>query len=466
MLFTIAIRNILRNGRRSLATVLAIAVGAIALLVFGAFRLDVFQGLETNAVQHGGHLTVFRRGYFLFGQGKPDEYGISGYQTVMGIFKNDPRLKKLISIETPLLSFNGIAGNFQGGSDASKTFIGVGLIPSDREKMRQWNEYGADRSYVSDNRMTDGDISKGLIGAGLARMLDLCGALVVPNCPAAPKASVTVANIKTALPPGIAELAQQTAGHNAHAAANPRIDLLAATSGGAPNVVSLDVSGVDPQSVKELDDNYLAMNLRLAQRLVYGRGAPEVTGIAIQLHRSEDLLQARTRLTDLIAQNHLDLEVRDFGELNPFYVQVKQFFSALFLFMTIIMGVIVLFAVANTMAMAVMERTGEIGTVRAMGVRRSGIRWQFLLEGAMLGVLGATIGVIAAFVISSAINRSGIHWSPPGNSGAVPLHLAFLSGWRLMVFAWITLVGVAALASLAPANRAAKLEVVEALRHA
>ena len=52
------------------------------------------------------------------------------------------------------------------------------------------------------------------------------------------------------------------------------------------------------------------------------------------------------------------------------------------------MGVIVLFAVVNTMTMNVMERTNEIGTIRAMGVRRSGIRLQFTGDNGGVGGFG------------------------------------------------------------------------------
>ena len=59
-----------------------------------------------------------------------------------------------------------------------------------------------------------------------------------------------------------------------------------------------------------------------------------MTGIVLQLHRSEDLAAARARLNALIAEHHLDLEVRDFSELTPFYGQVVRLFSAIFLFIT------------------------------------------------------------------------------------------------------------------------------------
>jgi putative ABC transport system permease protein len=466
MLFKIAFRNILRNRRRSLMTGSAIAVGTMAMLVFGCYISYIFAAIETDLVQRIGHLTVFRSGYFVFGAGNPAAYGIDGYQRVIALIGDDPVLKPMIRVLTPTQSLVGIAGNFSAGNDAAKTFLGVGVAPSNRLRMRQWDEYGAGRPYMPDTRLADDAPQRGLIGGGLARILGLCGALKLPNCPTPP------APREAAAPnaPGgddLNALAQAELGSlDASASSLPRLDLLGATAGGAPNVVSMDVAGVDPQGVKELDDNYVAMPLRLAQQLVYGRGEHKATGIVLQLYRSQDLKAARARLNALIAGHHLDLEVRDFAELTPFYGQVVALFSAIFLFITLIMGVIVLFAVVNTMTMNVMERTNEIGTIRAMGVRRNGIRAQFVAEGWMLGAIAATAGVILAFAVAAAINHAGLTWTPPGNVTAVPFRLAMPADRPpLLLGTWLGLVFVATLAALLPANRAARLPVVDALRH-
>jgi putative ABC transport system permease protein len=129
------------------------------------------------------------------------------------------------------------------------------------------------------------------------------------------------------------------------------------------------------------------------------------------------------------------------------------------------MGVIVLFTVVNTMGMSVVERTNEIGTARAMGLRRSGIRRLFVVEGAILGALGATCGVAAAQLIGVLFNRSGATWTPPGQSAPVPLILMTSEVGRLFTGAWIGLVIMATIAAAVPAGRAARLKVVDALRH-
>jgi len=464
LLLKIAFRNMLRNLRSSLMTGSAVAAGALALLLFGGFAAYIFAGLETNNVQRIGHLTVFRAGYFLLGAGNPAAYGIDHYRDVIELIERDSVLGPMINVITPTQSLVGIAGNFSGSVEASKTFLGTGLIPSNRERMRQWDEFRASAGYVLDRRMSDGDPARGEIGIGLARVLGLCAPLGLHGCPALPAArspSRESTERRDLTDLAARDLAAGAQGSNPA----PQIELLAATAGGAPNVVQLEVGGAEPQGVKELDDNFVAMPLGLAQQLVYGRGEHKATAIVLQLHRSEDLPAARGRLTTLFRQKQLDLEVRDFGELSPFYGQVKNMFSAIFLFIALVMGVIVLFAVVNTMTMNVMERTNEVGTIRALGIRRAGIRWQFTVEGVLIGAIGATLGTVLALAIAALVNHAGLTWIPPGNATAVPLRLDVAGRAPLVGGAWFGLAIVTTLAALLPANRAARLPVVDALRH-
>src|SRR3954464_2956801 len=104
LLLKIALRNILRNRRRSLMTGSAVAAGALAMLLFGGFTTYIFAGLETNNVQRIGHLTVFRKGAFLFGAGNPTAYGIDDYKHVMDVIAGDPVLKPMINVLTPTQS--------------------------------------------------------------------------------------------------------------------------------------------------------------------------------------------------------------------------------------------------------------------------------------------------------------------------------------------------------------------------
>lgn len=463
MLLKIAFRNVLRNGRRSLMTISTVAVGAMAIALFGEFMAYIVLGFQTTTVERTGHLSVFRRGYFDFGTGNPAAYGIADYQGVIRLIKEDPELGPELAVVTPTVSLFGIAGNF--AIDTSKTFFGTGFIPSDRDRMLRWDEYGMVRNRPPlSSGLKDDDDSEGVVGVGLARVLGLCQSLKLADCPSPPQAAEPVADAATAVNlSDLIERDRDPAADTHHGA--PRIDLLAATAGGAPNVMSLFVAKAERQGVKEMDDAFVAMHLSLAQQLLYGRGEHKAVAVVLQLKRSEDIPAARTRLTTLFEQHGLDLEVRDFTELQPQYKQIIGLFGAIFSFIATVMGVIVLFTVVNTMGMSVMERTAEIGTARAMGVRRAGIRRQFLLEGWILGAIGATAGLVLASVVAAAVNHSGLSWTPPGQAAAIPFRLLTSGVANLTLSVWAGLVLMATLAALLPANRAARMVVVDALRH-
>jgi putative ABC transport system permease protein len=152
-------------------------------------------------------------------------------------------------------------------------------------------------------------------------------------------------------------------------------------------------------------------------------------------------------------------------EINAYYGQTIAVFRSFFLFIAVIIGVVVLFTVSNAMGMSVMERIDEIGTTRALGVRRSKIRAQFLAEGFLLGMMGATLAVAFAFLATYGVNNAGLTWTPTGDSHAIPLKLYMLGAIDFIVAVWIVLTLVATLAAFLPANRAARLPIVDALRH-
>jgi putative ABC transport system permease protein len=466
MLFKIAFRNLLRNSRRSFMTASAIAVGAIALVLFGEYNDFAFLGLQTQAVTGIGHLSVFEKDYFAFGSGNPAEYSIADYRRVIRLIKEDPVLKPMLNVVTPTVSLYGIAGNFS--IDASKTFFGTGFVPSDRDRMRRWDEYHlqpADMHWPPLG-VTDTEINRGYVGVGLARILGLCGPLKIDYCPVMPKKEAAV--VADAPPPSvdISELAarDRAPADTAPKDSAPRLDLLGATAGGAPNVVTFYVTRAQNQGIRELDDAYVGMHIALAQQLLYGRGEHKAVSIVVQLHRTEDLDAARDRLNQIFAANKLPLEVHDFTELNSQYLQIKNFLSTMFGFLTVIMCLIVVFTVVNTMSMSVMERTNEIGTARAMGVRRSGVRRLFLIEGCMLGLIGATVGIALGTALSLWFNHSHFMYTPPGQARAVPIML-LTADYSLLIEVWIALVVIATFGSLIPSNKAARMKVVDALRH-
>ncbi len=117
------------------------------------------------------------------------------------------------------------------------------------------------------------------------------------------------------------------------------------------------------------------------------------------------------------------------------------------------------------MSTAVMERTVEIGTVRAMGLRRRGIQRLFVLEGLLLGVAGAASGAAFALLASAAVNSLGLTWLPPGSGDRLPLQFIVWGETSTIAATATGLALVAALSAWWPARRASRLVIVDALRH-
>ncbi len=117
------------------------------------------------------------------------------------------------------------------------------------------------------------------------------------------------------------------------------------------------------------------------------------------------------------------------------------------------------------MTMSIMERFNEIGTLRSMGLRRAGVRTYFLLEGTIIGIFGATLGVILALGITSIINNIGLMWTPPDVAEPTKLVFNLMDNPVLIVGVWLFLVLISVVSSLLPAVRASKMEIVDALRY-
>ncbi|MBK7000623.1 MAG: ABC transporter permease [Rhodoferax sp.] len=457
---SLALRNLLRNRRRSLTTLLAMSIGLVAILVFGGYKSNVIYGIETGVVQHSGHLQIQHKGYFSEGGDNPTAYGIAGYQHLIDVIKKDPVLAPMLTVVTPSLSLGGLAGNFAAG--VSRSVMAQGVVVDEHNHMLEWNDYGM-KSYSHPLPLVGSGTDGVVIGTGVARKLKLCDALHVSNCF---QSSTASASDGPQTPDDITALSalEKT---NTPPQDQTRIEMLASTVHGAPNVASLQVVAANNLGIKAIDDVYMAMHLVQAQKLIYGGSEPKVTAIRVQLQHTSQIPAAKKRLAQLFEDEFMvqSLEVLDFRTLNPLYGQTAQFMGSMFGFIAILIAVIVLFMIGNTMSTAVVERTVEIGTLRAIGLRRSGIRNLFLCEGVLLGLIGSALGVLCALFIASLINNSGLSFTPPGYSYAYLILVRIWEDTNLLFGSVLGLIVVTVLSAWWPARRASNLMIVDALRH-
>ncbi|MBL9145769.1 MAG: ABC transporter permease [Verrucomicrobiaceae bacterium] len=429
--WSLAFRNVWRNARRSVSTMLAIALSCAGLMLFGGYITWAHLAAEVHAVVLSGHLQIFKAGYQAKGSGNPAAYALTGYDEIKKMLLGDPVIGPRIDLITGRLVVSGIVTSAEQQTTA--TFAGMGAFPGEIERIIYWNPYGltearhipANRHLFAREPELDASDPDGItIGEGLARVLGVNGS-------ARPSLELT------ALPP----------------------------SGGLPNMVSGTVRQTSIRAMEELDNHLVVMPIEMASGLLFPGEPLHVTSVQLLLKSTEDLPLVEQRIDELAREHHLEWEHRDCWELNPNHARSLSMVNMFFAFAFCIVAVVLVFTIYNTMMMGIVERTREIGAMRAMGVTRAGIVTMFVQEGIVLGLLGGCAGIVAGLVTAWAVNHSMILYTPPYFNVQAKLEVACLHSPMIVTGSFLSSFCVAVIGALFPARRASRLEIAEALRH-
>ena len=409
-LFKIAFRNLLKNRWRSLFTILAIALGFSAVNLFGGFAKYMYSGNREMAIfgTCNGHLLVFKKGFLEKGQLDPAGYLITPEElkTIDDICRRLPQ----VTLVAPHLMISGLISN----GKVSTIFVAQGIAPSavDVFSSRTVQEIKA----FEGKKLKDDKTYGVAVAEGLARLLDLqlgSDAVVFTN-----------------------------------------------TVDGQMNALDMQVFQIFHTDSDTMNDKMMRVPLKFAQSLYDTDG---VDRVAILLSKHEDTESVRRELQLLLSGQASAFDVKTWRDMSQWYRKVKKMFDVIFAFLFAIVFVIVIMSVVNTMSMAVIERTREIGTLRALGLKRRGVTALFAMESILLGVLGTIGGLLFTWLGSWGIDMIKPTWIPPGITKRVPI-MIFLSSEQ-MFYSFIFLVFLCVMASLLPAGRAARQNVVDALGH-
>lgn len=401
MTIRLAIRSIFRNRRRSLMTLLVIVFGAVGLILFGGYKAITFRGLRESTIRgRVGHLQIYAAGALGSDSQKPLEHGLTNPAAIRSIIERDPRVK----FTAAQISLNGLVSN----GEKSETFLATAVEP---ERDAQFSA----QKLVSGTALPTNESDAVLLGRGLASSM----------------------RVK----PG------------------DYVTLMTTTTTGSLNAIDVRVAGIFATGVKEYDERAVKMTLSAAQQLLQTQ---KVEKILVLLNETGDTAAVHTSLARQLARFHV--EFREWQELASFYHQVVALYNGIFGFLGLIVFFVVIFSVANTVAMSVLERTREIGTLMAMGTTAGRIWRSFLAEGTVLGLLGGGSGLAVGTLLSLAINRANVMLPPPpGYTSGYRLQILLVPQNLALVFAISFITAV--LSSLAPAWRASRLKIVDALGH-
>jgi putative ABC transport system permease protein len=402
----LAFRNVFRNRRRTVMTLLMVGGGVAGLLLAGGYFAFMTHGLRESTINNGlGHLQIFTADYFRRDEVRALDTGIENWRQVAANVGSVNHVRGV----APRIDFYGMVSN---GSKAAG-FMGSAVDPSAEKSL-------GFRTNVESGRDLDpkpsGEV-EALIGVGLAKSM-----------------SVKVGDGLT---------------------------VLAMTSDGALNGVDVQIVGIVNSGVAQLDARYVRITLPAAQRLL---SSDRVTNLVMGLDATEHTDQAYAEILPRLHGSSQELALKKWIDLATYYKQVNTMFNGIFLFMGVIVFFMVLMSSVNTLVMAMMERTREIGTMLAMGTPRAWIVALFMVEATLLGIMGAVLGLVAGNLLGALLNSSGLHLPPPpGYTQDMPFKVLHVPA--MMIGSSILVVVSLALASILPAVRASRLQIAEALAH-
>ncbi len=384
-------------------TLSAIAFGVAALIVSGGFVLDLYRQLgEAIIHSQSGHLQIARPALFAEGSRSPEKHRIAELDAVKSELTRVPNVQHTMA----RLSFVGLLSN--GRTDLP--IIGEGAEPAEEA------QFATSIKFLSGRPLTSGDRNGAAVGEGLAKALRLA--------------------------PG------------------DFITLVAATVDGSMNTTDLEVTGIFRSFSKDYDARAVKIPLRAAQELL---NTPDANTIVLLLDDTEKTAAALEQAT--LRMQPRGLAVKAWQELNDFYANTVKLYDRQFGVLTVIILFMVALGVTNAVNMAVFERLGEFGTMRALGNRGWHVVKLVMLECALLGAIGAALGVAIGIMLALLISAVGIPMPPPPNSN-IGYTAAIELAPRIILEAFAVGLIATVLSGVIPSLRARRVAIVDALRQA
>ncbi len=398
----LALRNIFRHRSRAVMTLGAIAFGVAALIVSTGFVNDfLYQLREATIHSQFGHLQISKAGYSTAGKRDPYEYMIEDAD------KRAAEIGQIGSIVEvlPRISFSGLLSNGR----TTYPIIGEGIDPQKERKLSSYMRFSAGGALPDKDKFTI------IVGKGVASALDLhVGDPVV---------------------------------------------MLLNTRGGALNSLDFRIGGIFQTFSKEFDERAVRIPLAAAQELLSTQAVHTLVLVLSDTQRTDEvaaILAARLPKKDF--------EIKPWYELADFYQKTVDLYQRYFYVLYAIILGLVLLGVANNLNMTIYERTGEFGTLMALGNRRWSVFRLILIETLFLGMIGSVAGVVLGGGFAAVISAVGIPMPPMPNTNTG--YTAYIRVVPLEVFRslFIGLTG-SLVAALWPAQKASQREIAEALRH-
>ncbi len=403
---SIALRNVFRNGRRSLLSIIAIAIAAFAITML----FSIFEGIKVD-VRHNawnyetGEIRIRNADFDRYEHLNPVHYVVPDYERLVDRLSE----RSAVSAVSPRIKIAGAA--FRGEQHIAANGIGLDLQLEQR--------YQELDTIVAEGRLPQPGTREAILGTGLAEELDV----------------------------GIGDMAT----------------FLTRTRNRRSNGFSVDVVGLAVFPMAGLNDNTFILPIDTASR--YARMGDAATEVLVKSDTGE-LSAVEAAVRSALSESGIEgMSVTPWTEVSGGYAYL-QMADAVYNIIALIFFLLGSTVVINTTMMTIHERTREIGTLTAMGMHDRELVRLFFIEAAYLGLAGSLLGVVLGIGATLPLQRLGIDFGQAMEQANMEMSTVLypVLNLRSTVVVFVYSSAIAMFASFFPARRAAKLKPVEALR--
>ena len=407
-LIKLAWRNVRRNRRRTMITAMAIIVSVAMLILFNGL-LTGFLGptINNNVELETGHIKIYPRGYHEKAHTMPIDMHVNNYNELILVTEEVSEVEYV----TPRIKASGTLI----ANQASSIVIVNGIEPESDVKIRDLQKRITQGQYLAGN-----DTDSTILGASLADVLDV-------------------------------EL-------------NDELLLSSVAADGSVVNATFKVKATFRTGFPSYDRSMMFIPLSQAQNL-FKLDDNKATEIVIAVDQPEQAKEVANNIVAKIEEEGHDYEVLHWEQLAPELMQFVEMENGMLGIIALVVIVVASVGILNTMIMAVYERIKEIGVLAAFGYKRRDILLSFLLEGLMIGLVGASVGCLLGVGITQYLSIIGLEI--PGAAVVEfmdPNVYPRLSMYDV-AYPFLLAVVITLLAALYPAYKASRMEPVEALRH-
>ncbi len=402
----LAWRNIWRHRRRSLVVISSIGIGVFAMMFTDGFMNGMNMQMVENTISTSlGHVAVHRKG---FQDNMKLEYNFSADQKMLEAIDRTP----LVKVWAPRVKMQAMVRS----SESSRGVMIVGIDPELEKNISKIYDYTRkkDGSRFISGRNTD----EILISREMAEKLDLL--------------------------------------------VGDRLVVMLQDKHNEIIGTGLRVCGLYETPVNSYDRFVVFVGIEKLQAM-NGMGA-NISEISVLLHDKKDVDTVKSSL--IAGINDGSLEILSWKDMAPSLVKsIRLFDTMMFIFFAIIFMTVV-FSIANTLIMAIMERFHEIGVMKSIGTRPRMVFFMIIFEAFNLGLIGVVAGIVVGMVLNVILSYTGIDLSlyqesmrAWGTGSVIYPIIRFIDIVNAVIIVFFTTF----IAALYPAIKAARIKPLDAL---